>query len=117
MAMAMVQCLHGDEISCQGRDHSVVSSLSYKRGLCGPNGLGNGRSSEKAAGAVASDGLSHEGAAAERAAGDENSGAPPGKTRICPRAARPPRHGRRGRPGLLAGRSGVHIAHVLCRQN
>ena len=60
MAMAMVQCLHGDEISCQGRDRSVVSSLSYKRGLCGPNGLGNGRSSEKAAGAVASDGLSHE---------------------------------------------------------
>ena len=79
MAMAMVQCLHGDEISCQGRDHSVVSSLSYKRGLCGPNGLGNGRSSEKAAGAVASDGLSHEGAAAERAEGGENSDAPPGK--------------------------------------
>ena len=81
MAMAMVQCLHGDEISCQGRDHSVVSSLSYKRGLCGPNGLGNGRSSEKAAGAVASDGLSHEGAAAERrrTAGDENSDAPLGK--------------------------------------
>ena len=43
------------------------------------SGLGNGRSSEKAAGAVASDGLSHEGAAAERAAGGENSDAPPGK--------------------------------------